>query len=86
MPITRGGRHLLLYQQLTDGSLKILSTCQQLLADLRYYHPNERGQAVKKQDYLVDALCYAVMASPLYAKVKPTRPKKDLEMRPPSKE
>jgi hypothetical protein len=51
---------LRLYQQLSDGTLKIFSTCQQLLADLRYYHRNERGQVVKKQDHLVEraALCH----------------------------
>jgi hypothetical protein len=45
-----------------------------LLADLRYYHCNERGQVVKRQDHLVDALRYAVMAGPLYAKTKPKPP------------
>jgi hypothetical protein len=62
---------LRLYQQLADGSLKIFATCTQLLADLMYYHRNERGQVVKKQDHLIDALRYAVMAGPLFAKIKP---------------
>jgi hypothetical protein len=65
---------LRLYQQLSDGTLKIFNTCTQLLADLRYYHCNERGQVVKRQDHLVDALRYAVMAGPLYAKTKPKPP------------
>jgi hypothetical protein len=56
-----------------------------LLADLRYYHRDERGRVVKKQDHLVDALRYAVMASPLSAKVKPAA-KKDINMRPPQRE
>jgi hypothetical protein len=45
---------LRLYQQLADGSHKIFATCTQLLADLMYYHRNERGQVVKKQDHLID--------------------------------
>ena len=72
---------LRLYQQLSDGSLKIFATCTQLLADLRYYHRNERGQVVKKQDHLVDALRYAVMAPPLSAKVKPAA-KTEISMAP----
>lgn len=54
------------------------------VADLRYYHRNERGQVVKKQDHLVDALRYAVMASLLFAKVNPAA-KKDFSMAAPQR-
>ncbi|HEY7306271.1 MAG TPA: terminase family protein [Bryobacteraceae bacterium] len=75
---------LRLHQQLSDGSLKIFATCQQLLADLRYYHRNERGQVVKKQDHLIDALRYAAMAGPLFAKVKPAA-KKEVSLAAPAR-
>jgi hypothetical protein len=53
-----------LYQGLLNGSLKIFATCTQLLAKLRYYHRNECGQVVKKNDHCVDCLRYACMAPP----------------------
>jgi hypothetical protein len=75
---------LRLYQQLSDGSLKIFASCTQLLADLRYYHRDERGRVVKKSDHLVDALRYAVMASPLSAKARPAA-KKNINMAAPTR-
>lgn len=47
--------------RLSTGRLKIFSTCQKLLDELRRYHYDEKQRIVKENDHLMDALRYLVM-------------------------
>ncbi len=53
---------LAVYQRLTEGRLKIFSTCVKLLEELRLYHRDSRGKPVKKMDHLLDAMRYLIMS------------------------
>ena len=48
------------YQRLSSGRIKIFSTCQNLLAELRLYRRDENGKVVKENDHLADCLRYYV--------------------------
>ena len=47
--------------RLSTGRLKIFSTCQKTIEEIRKYHYNEKQQIVKRDDHLMDALRYLVM-------------------------
>jgi len=61
------------WQLLSTGKLKIFSTCVNTLAEYRLYHRNEKGQIVKENDHLMDALRYLVMSGLNRAIVKPPK-------------
>jgi Terminase RNaseH-like domain len=46
------------WTMLSEGRLKIFSTCANLLAEMRIYRRDERGNIVKSHDHAVDALRY----------------------------
>ena len=48
------------YERLTTGRLKIFSTCQNLLKEMRLYRRDEKGGIVKKDDHNMDALRYGI--------------------------
>ena len=45
---------------LTQGRLKVFSTCTKLLEEFRLYRRDDKGNIVKKADHLMDAWRYAV--------------------------
>lgn len=47
--------------RMATGRLKIFSTCQNTLAELRMYRRNEKGVIVKKFDHAMDGLRYGIM-------------------------
>jgi Terminase RNaseH-like domain len=59
------------WERLSQGSYKIFSSCQNTLAEYRLYRRDERGQIVKANDHLMDAMRYNVMTGLSRAKVEP---------------
>jgi hypothetical protein len=62
---------------LNDGKLKIFRSLLPVLEEMRFYARNEKGEIVKKDDHLMDAMRYLVMsgmdrAIPAPAKTEPT--------------
>jgi phage terminase large subunit-like protein len=47
--------------RLVEGRLKIFSTCQETLREIRKYSRNKRMEVIKNNDHMVDALRYAVV-------------------------
>lgn len=50
------------WELLSQGGLKIFRTCANTLSEYRLYRRDEKGQVVKKNDHLMDALRYNVMS------------------------
>lgn len=59
------------WTRLATGRLKIFSTCQHLLGELRIYRRDDKGNVVKENDHLCDALRYAVVSGLDRATVRP---------------
>ena len=59
------------YQYLSAGRLKVFTTCKNLLEEYRMYHRDEKGQIVKENDHLMDAMRYGMMTGMDYAIPKP---------------
>lgn len=59
------------WELLSQGQLKIFSSCVNTLSEYRLYRRNERGEVVKSNDHLMDALRYNVMSGVARAKVEP---------------
>ena len=51
------------YQRLSSGRIKIFSTCQNLLAELRLYRRDENGKVIKENDHLCDTLRYWIASA-----------------------
>lgn len=49
-------------ERLTQGRLKVFSTCKQWLTEYRMYSFDERNRIVKKRDHLMDATRYGVVS------------------------
>lgn len=64
------------YQRLSSGRLKIFSSCTQTLEEYRLYRRDEKGNIVKENDHLMDALRYAIMSGLALAKAKGTMNKR----------
>lgn len=47
--------------RLSTGRLKIFSTLQHTMGEIRLYRRDDKGRVVKENDHLMDALRYAVM-------------------------
>lgn len=56
------------YQRLSSGRLKIFSTCTKLLEEYRLYRRDEKGNIVKENDHIMDALRYAIVSGLKIAK------------------
>jgi hypothetical protein len=59
------------WTRMSSGRLKIFSTLQSLLAELRIYRRDEKGAIVKENDHLMDAMRYLVMTGVGVAKQTP---------------
>lgn len=62
------------WTRMTTGRLKIFQSATPLLEELRLYRRNEQGQIIKRDDHLVDALRYLVMATPHGLRTGPAAP------------
>lgn len=60
------------WEMLSQGRLKIFKSCQNTLSEYRLYRRDEKGQVVKKNDHLMDALRYLVMSGLERAKTEPS--------------
>lgn len=49
-------------QRLGQGRLKVFATCRNWLAEFRLYRRDDKGKIVKKNDHLMDATRYGVLA------------------------
>lgn len=50
------------YELFASGKLKIFTTCRDLLEEIRFYQFDDKGKVKKKNDHILDALRYCVMA------------------------
>lgn len=50
------------YQRLSSGRLKIFSTLQNTLGEMRLYRRDDNGKVVKEDDHLMDCIRYLVMS------------------------
>lgn len=60
------------WEMLSQNRLKIFRSCTATLGEYRLYRRDEKGQVVKKNDHLMDALRYMVMSGLERAKVEPS--------------
>lgn len=58
------------YQRLSTGRIKVFSNCCKFLEEYRLYRRDEKGNVVKQNDHLMDALRYAIMTGLSIAKPK----------------
>lgn len=59
------------YQRMTTGRLKIFNTCRGIKREFRLYRRDEKGNVVKKDDHLMDAMRYEVMSGIAVGKMPP---------------
>lgn len=63
----------LVWDILSTGQLKIFRTCSNTRNEMRLYRRNEKGEVVKENDHLMDALRYAAMSLREHAKIPPIK-------------
>ncbi len=56
------------YQRLSSGRLKIFRTCTKTMEEYRIYRRDEKGNIVKENDHLMDALRYGIVSGLAIAK------------------
>lgn len=59
------------WERLSQGRLKIFTSCQKLLGEYRLYRRDEKGRIVESPDHALDALRYLVMSGLARAKTEP---------------
>ena len=59
------------WELLSTGGLKVFKTCQRLREEMRTYRRDEKGNVVKENDHLVDAMRYSVMTRDIATIEKP---------------
>lgn len=59
------------WEMLSQNRIKVFSSCKQFFNEYRIYRRDEKGQVVKQNDHLMDALRYMVMSGLERAKVEP---------------
>lgn len=59
------------YQRMASGRLKVFSTCQNFLAELRVYRRDEKGKVVKENDHLLDDCRYICVSGIQRARARP---------------
>lgn len=59
------------WEMLSQGRIKVFRSCSNTLSEYRLYRRDEKGQVVKKNDHLMDALRYLVMSGIERAKLEP---------------
>ena len=62
---------LKVWELLSQGQIKVFSTCQNFLAEYRLYRRDKNGDVVKSNDHLMDCLRYMVMSGLDRAIVEP---------------
>lgn len=60
------------WEKLSQGQLKIFSTCQNFLAEYRLYRRDKKGEIVKQNDHLMDCIRYMIMSGLDRAQLKPS--------------
>lgn len=65
------------WERLSTGKLKIFSTCQNTLVELRLYRRDEKGKVIKQNDHAMDAGRYRSMTRHIARAPKPPKPKPD---------
>lgn len=59
------------WQYLSNGRLKVFSTCNAFFTEYRMYHRDEKGQIVKENDHCMDAVRYGMVTGIDLAMPKP---------------
>ena len=59
------------WERLSTGTLKIFRSCTNTISEYRLYRRNEKGEVVKSNDHLMDALRYNIMSGLQRAVVEP---------------
>lgn len=59
------------WQRLSQGRLKVFTTCENWLAEYRLYRRDKKGDIVKDNDHLMDTMRYWVMSAMPVASVDP---------------
>ena len=59
------------WEWLSEGRIKIFSTCKNFFLEYRLYRRDEKGRIVKENDHLMDDLRYLMMTGLDYAITKP---------------
>lgn len=62
----------MVWEAFSQGQLKIFNSCANTRNEYRLYRRNEKGEVVKSNDHLMDALRYFMMSGRSRAKVQPT--------------
>lgn len=60
------------WELLSQGKLKIFTSCTNTISEYRLYRRNEKGEVVKSNDHLMDALRYNVMSGMPRGKTEPS--------------
>lgn len=66
------------YQRLSQGRLKVFTSCQNWLDEFRVYRRDDKGKVVKENDHLMDATRYLVMSGIDIAVLQPDFPQRVL--------
>lgn len=66
------------WERLSTGRLKLCTTLENTLAEYRLYRRNDKGEIVKENDHLMDALRYLVMGFQAVAKTKPNESRRKI--------
>lgn len=69
-----------MYRRMSQGGLKIFTSCVHLVSQIRIYRRDKKGQIVKQQDDFVDATRYLIMTGLLYARTEPFGDEEDMNM------
>lgn len=65
---------LAVWQRLSNGSLKVFSSCGEWFDEFRLYRRDEKGKIVKRDDHLMDASRYLIMSGLNVASTEPRDP------------
>lgn len=63
------------WQMMSSGKLKVFASLGNWLSEFRMYQRNERGEIVKQNDHLMDAMRYLIVSGMSRASVKPSSTK-----------
>lgn len=74
------------WELLSNGKLKVFKSLQNWLMEFRIYQRDEKGQVVKKNDHLMDAMRYLILSGRSRMRTQPKPPKEVIEYRYPHQE
>lgn len=61
------------WERLSQGQIKVFSTCQNFIAEYRLYRRDQKGEIVKSNDHLMDCIRYMIMSGLDRAEIQPSR-------------